>query len=67
MSDSVLSLQVQRVTFSNRFVWMILERGAEDEAVEIAASLWTYDKPSEAYEAGATVLQKSERCNPQRT
>ncbi len=59
MDDGVLSLQVQRVTSSNRFCWIILERQTQDEAIEIAASLWTYDRPSDAYQAGEAVLQNS--------
>ena len=59
MDDGVLTLQVQRMTSRNRFCWIILERQTQDEAIEIAASLWTYDRPSDAYQAGEAVLQNS--------
>ncbi|MGJ7567774.1 hypothetical protein ACSFBM_28245 [Variovorax sp. GB1R11] len=59
MDDGVLTLQVKRMTSSNRFCWIILERRTQDEAIEIAASLWTYDRPSEAYQAGEAVLKNS--------
>ncbi|MGJ7573607.1 hypothetical protein ACSFBX_23985 [Variovorax sp. RB2P76] len=59
MTGSLLSIRVAMIDAADRFVWVIMELRAEEEAVEIAASLRGYSKPSEALRAAETVLRST--------
>ena len=50
------SIRVERVDTEN-FVWVITEQGGENEFMEIASSLRTYDRPSAAMRAAEAVLR----------
>ena len=57
-SDKYSSLHVEAIsTCSRKYRWVITERPTPDQPIELAASLQLYDKPSEAYRAGESVLR----------
>ena len=56
MTDSLLSIRVEAAGTTDRFVWVIMELRTEEDAIEIAASLRSYKKPSEALHSAETVL-----------
>lgn len=57
MTDQYLSLHVEASSSCiNKYFWVITERPTPDLPVEVAASLQFYDKPSDAYRAGKSVL-----------
>ena len=57
MTDNYLSLHVEAIsTCSRKYRWVITERPTPDQPIELAASLQLYDKPSDAYRAGKSVL-----------
>ncbi|MGJ7606986.1 hypothetical protein ACSFA7_21775 [Variovorax sp. LT1R20] len=57
MKSAVLSLRVEFVPYSGGFAWVILDHESQDDPVEIAASLWSYRRASEALAAGESVLR----------
>ena len=57
-ADELLCLRVEAAA-SCRFAWVILELQPDEDPVEIAASLETFDKPSEAMRAGGWILAHS--------
>jgi hypothetical protein len=57
MGDNLLGLHVERASAGDGFVWVIAELRAYEDSIEVAASLQTFNKASDAMVAGEKVLR----------
>ena len=64
MTDDHFSIRIERAA-SDTFAWVIMEERDSEEPFEVAASLKTYDKPSDAVRAAEEVLAALFPAEPQ--
>lgn len=56
MADGNFSIRVERAPANNMYAWVIMEHSSTIESIEVASSLKTYEKPSQAVSAAERVL-----------